>query len=308
MNAEAIARALGGSRAGNGYLVRCPVASHGQGRGDRRPSLLIRDGDRRLLAHCFAGCDPRDVVVALRHRGLLAGEPRTPNREVFRPFSSAAPPAAPTAMVQALWSAAGAITGTVAERYLTMHRGLSGPFPPSLRFAPRLVHPRLHRHLPALLAAVQAPDRRVTAVQATWLSPDGSKALPATPRWTFGTIGEGAVRLGAASGKLGLAEGLEDALAVSQLSQLAQLAQLAQMSQFSCWACLGSARMHRVRIPDGVRELHIFADDDEAGRSAAERTARIQRDAGRRVLVRLPPVGFKDWGEVVRSTDRRTAA
>lgn len=304
MSASDIARALGGHRSGNGYLVRCPVASHGQGRSDRRPSLLIRDGERRLLVHCFAGCDPRDVVAAFRQSGLLAEEPGSPKRGAFRPISWAMPPAAPTAMVQALWSGAGAIIGTVAERYLTAHRGLSGPFPPSLRFAPRLVHPRLHRRLPALLAAVQAPDRRVIAVQATWLSPDGSKALPATPRWTFGTIGEGAVRLGAASG-LGLAEGLEDALAVSQLSQLSQLS---QPSQLACWACLGAARMHRVRIPDGVSELHIFADDDEAGRAAAERTARIQRDAGRRVLVRLPPVGFKDWGEVVRLADRRTAA
>jgi putative DNA primase/helicase len=142
-------------------------------------------------------------------------------------------------------------------------------------------------------------------VQATWLSPDGSKALPATPRWTFGMIGDGAVRLGDVTETVGLAEGVEDALAASQLSQLSQVS---QVSQVSCWACLGAARMHRVCIPDGVREIHIFADDDEAGRTAAERTARIHRDAGRRILVRLPPVGFKDWGEVVRSTSRRTAA
>jgi hypothetical protein len=209
------------------------------------------------------------------------------------------PPALPSAMMQRLWCKAGPVAGTVAERYLTAHRGLSGPFPPSLRFAPAIFQPRLRRRLPALLAAVQAPDRRVIAVQATWLLPDGSKALPATPRWTFGMIGDGAVRLGAATGKLGLAEGVEDALAVSQLSRLSQL---------SCWACLGAARMHRARIPDGVRELHIFADDDEAGRTAAERTARIHRDAGRRVFVRLPPVGFKDWGEVALPAGRRTAA
>lgn len=70
-SAANIARALGGHRNGEGFLVRCPVPSHGQGRGDRRPSLSIRDGDDRLLVRCFAGCDPRDVLAELRRRGLL---------------------------------------------------------------------------------------------------------------------------------------------------------------------------------------------------------------------------------------------
>ena len=260
------------------------------------PRSLIRDGDRRLLTHCFAGCDPRDILASLRHRALLDEVPRWPNRGAALPVSGTTPPPASTLVVRRLWCAAGPITGSVAERYLTVHRGLSGPFPPSLRFAPEVFHPRLRRRLPALLAAVQAPDRGVIAVQATWLSPDGSKALPATPRWTFGMIGEGAVRLGAATEMLGLAEGVEDALAASQLSQL------------SCWACLGAARMHRVRIPDGVSEIHIFADDDVAGRDAASRTTLAHQTAGRRVALRLPPLGLKDWGEVVLCTGRRTAA
>ena len=55
----------------DGYLVPCPVPSHGKGRGDRSPSLRISDGDTRVLVHCFAGCDPRDVLDVLRRRGLL---------------------------------------------------------------------------------------------------------------------------------------------------------------------------------------------------------------------------------------------
>ena len=66
--------------------------------------------------------------------------------------------------------------------------------------------------------------------------------------------------------------------------------------------------MHRVRIPDLVSELHIFADDDVAGRRAANRTALAHQAAGRRVVVRLPPDGLKDWGEVIQSISRRTAA
>jgi hypothetical protein len=76
--ARSIAQALGGIRNGNGYLCRCPVATHGKGRGDRNPSLSIADGDDgKLLVRCFAGCDPCDVLAALRSRGLL--DARCPN-------------------------------------------------------------------------------------------------------------------------------------------------------------------------------------------------------------------------------------
>jgi hypothetical protein len=60
-------------------------------------------------------------------------------------------------------------------------------------------------------------------------------------------------------------------------------------------------------VPHAVRELHIFADDDEPGRVAAERTADRHRRHGRRVVLRLPPIGFKDWGDVVMSCPREAA-
>src|ERR1700731_3577443 len=70
--ARSIAQALSGSiRNGNGFLCRCPVATHGKGRGDRNPSLSIADGDDgKLLVRCFAGCDSLDVLAELRRRGL----------------------------------------------------------------------------------------------------------------------------------------------------------------------------------------------------------------------------------------------
>jgi RecA-family ATPase len=70
MSAAEIARALGGKRNGAGFLCRCPVPSHGQGRGDRTPSLSIADGDKGLVVKCHAGCDPLDVLAELRRRGL----------------------------------------------------------------------------------------------------------------------------------------------------------------------------------------------------------------------------------------------
>jgi putative DNA primase/helicase len=73
MRAATIAGALPGSiRRGKSYLIRCPVPSHGKGRGDRAPSLSVADGDNgKLLVRCFAGCESRDVLAALKQRGLL---------------------------------------------------------------------------------------------------------------------------------------------------------------------------------------------------------------------------------------------
>ena len=65
-----IAIALGGRKIGDGaYLCRCPCLSHK--RGDRNPSLSIRNGDSgRLLMHCFAGDSFDEIVTALRAKGL----------------------------------------------------------------------------------------------------------------------------------------------------------------------------------------------------------------------------------------------
>jgi len=66
LTAAEIAERLGGARRnGDGYLCRCP--SHD----DRRASLSIKDGERRLLAYCFAGCGWPSISSALRERGLL---------------------------------------------------------------------------------------------------------------------------------------------------------------------------------------------------------------------------------------------
>jgi hypothetical protein len=80
--AAGIAKALKGVRAvSGGYLCSCPLPNHGRRRGDRNPSLWVRDGDfQQLVIHCFAGCDSRDVKDVLRHRGLIDDPARTLDR------------------------------------------------------------------------------------------------------------------------------------------------------------------------------------------------------------------------------------
>ncbi len=80
-DAASISRALKGTKTGDGFLVRCPVPTHGKGKGDRHPSLSLRDGDDgRLLVCCHAECDPRDVLDVLRGRGLIEGNAGPPRQ------------------------------------------------------------------------------------------------------------------------------------------------------------------------------------------------------------------------------------
>ena len=73
MDAKLIAAALGRSRpAANGeWLASCPVVDHGQGNGDRNPSLSVTDSDGKLLLKCHGGCSQNDVWAAVRDLGLL---------------------------------------------------------------------------------------------------------------------------------------------------------------------------------------------------------------------------------------------
>jgi putative DNA primase/helicase len=284
--AATIARALGGRASRDGFLCRCPVPDHGKGNGDRNPSLLVKDGDQAVLVKCFAGCDTRDVLAALRRRGLLNDDygklprPTTPRSAVHKPDPDALE----------IWRAAESGGGTIVETYLRS-RAITLPVPPSLRCGTKR---HLGRYLlPIMLAAVQRPDSEIVAVHSTLLTTAGKKAAVAVPRVTTGALGFGAVRLARCDDVLGLAEGIETALSALQLTGI------------PCWASPGGSRMQRVAIPDRVRELHIFADNDAPGRAAAERAANAH--SSRRVVLRLAPEGAKDWNDYLVGRARSAA-
>lgn len=83
MKAETIAKALGGRKAGGGWMARCPAHD------DREPSLSIRDADNgKVLVRCHAGCDQRDVIAALLARRM--GNRRPTRRPISAQGSSSA--------------------------------------------------------------------------------------------------------------------------------------------------------------------------------------------------------------------------
>ena len=288
MSAAEIAEALHGRpKPSGGFLVRCPLPGHGQGRGDRHPSLSVDDGDGGLvLVRCFAGCTSADVLRELARLDLL------PERESTHPTRRGCAPPAPHPVEPhgpslALWrEAVTANEDTLTARYLR-GRAITGPTPPSIRHHPRVTYPPAGIELPAMVAAVQAPDRRVIAVHLTFLDPAGrGKAVVSKPKLFLpgACLGTGAVRLAAATDVLGLAEGVEDGLSAMSLSGL------------PVWCVLGVSRFAGVEIPATVAAVHVFAQNDpgDQPRAAVERAAeRIA--ATRTVVVRRPPERFTDW-------------
>ena len=94
---------------------------------------------------------------------------------------------------------------------------------------------------------------------------------------------------------LGLAEGLESALAVT-----------AAMGQQACWLPVWSAidagNLAGLPVLDGVERLSIYGDTDRSGtgQKAAQTLAGRWHDAGREVFIAQPPVppgGKRDWNE-----------
>lgn len=272
--AKEIARRLGGHSAGGGYLCRCPVAGHGKGRGDLRPSLAVSDGDRDLVYHCFAGCAPEAIRAALDKLDLTAPPPIGALAPIGRKTKTT------TAGALALWRDARPVAGTIAETYLRS-RGLPATPPPTIRFLPGYPYSRRER-FPCLVAAVQAPSRQIVAVQLTFLHPSGArKADVDEPRRAIGPLGAGALRLARAGDHLGLAEGFETAWAAML------------MHRVPTWATLGVERYLKITIPAGVQRVTIFADNGGPGLAFAARFAEAHQDLG--VEIVTPADAFDDF-------------
>ena len=285
MNIEAIAQALGGAhRIGASWMARCPVHKGGK---ERTPSLKLDAGNGCVLVRCHADCGQLEVIAALKERGLWSDNdiPLPTPRTLFRPGNHNGERA------RSLWQDALLIAGTLGETYLRS-RGITIALPPTLRFIERLNHTEAGAAYPVLLAAVAKwPDKHVCAVQRTYLRKDGLGKAPVMPaKKSLGSTTGAAVRLAAVGEKLGLTEGIEDALSVMQADPT-----------LPCWAVLGAEGFKSVVLPPSVRELVLLADADPVGVRAVNEAAVRFRAEGRDVRIATPPTGCKDFNEALLS-------
>ena len=279
--ARMIVESLGGTWRQNKGMCCCPAHD------DRTPSLSVTLGRKAILFHCFAGCSNEEVIAALdrqgvRSRDLFDGSGAVAaDRLEKRTFNSNA---------RRLWHSATAIPGTPAEVYLAQRGILRAS--DQLRYLQRTpLGPRgAVQFLPAMLAAVTT-DVGVIAVHRTFLdSGSGRLAGFDRPKRALGGLGCGAVRLAPpAAGRLGLAEGIESALSAMQLFGV------------PCWATLGNERFGLVAIPESVRELHLFIDNDPGGELADQRARKAYSASGRVIRSRAPASTGFDWNDELKA-------
>jgi len=160
------------------------------------------------------------------------------------------------------------VDGTPAEKYLTEHRGLQKPFPPSVRWAAAYkanadTMPR------SCLLSVATNDTDIVGVQSLEINTKtGAKAKQTKPdRYSNGHVGQGSVFLGAPDSPmptLVIGEGAETTMTRNMVSAC------------DAYACLGAVRF--IQPQKHHRRVEILADTDK--RDAARRLARQYADMG----------------------------
>lgn len=213
-------------------------------------------------------------------------------------------PSKARASILQIWSGCTDIQGSVAERYL-LSRGIPlSAISRRLRFHPALaysekVEGRWRRvgEFPAMVAPIQLPDGLGVCLHRTYLSEQGVKANVGSPKkmtMRSALSRGGAIRLFSPRSVLAVAEGIETALAVRAATGL------------PAWAAVSATLMESLEVPEGVREVHIYADKDGNGRGfkAAQVLAKRLARAGIRGAIHVPtgkvPAGSKgiDWLDV----------
>ena len=160
--------------------------------------------------------------------------------------------------------------------------------PPDLRFMERCPVPS-GGECPAMVAAVRDLNGKGINVHRTFLGPNG-KADMSDPRAMMpGRLPDGcAVRLAPAKAIMGIAEGIETAIAASVKFKM------------PVWSAINATMLAKWIPPEEVEEVHVFGDNDAkfAGQAAAYALAsRLAGRMGLRVQVHIPERVGTDWAD-----------
>lgn len=250
-------------------------------------------GDGPRLAMLFLGCDFKAMAEKVR---AVTGS-TTDNLSVIHSRqvgNSEAPPRGETsetkrARMNQLWGKALPIReGDHAGAYLARRLGRF-PMGTGLRFHPSCQYPE-GEAWPAMLAVFVGPDGMPSGMHRTYLGQNGEKAPVVSAKLSLGAlVNGGAVRLGPAAPVMGIAEGIETALAASI------------MFGMPVWAALNANRLAAWQPPETAREVVVFADNDESftGQLAAfDLEARLQGRFGLRI--ETPVTEGADWCDILQ--------
>ena len=189
-------------------------------------------------------------------------------------------------------------------KYLTNRKVMPVMAPETLRFHPYLMYmdDNHKRHYSGMVGFVQDPDGQVVSLHRTYLYAHGAKAEVESPRKLMppvypGSMNGSAIRLAPPNHvhgceedgmMLGVAEGVETALSVIKYAGM------------PCWSTISAMGLRSVVIPDYVKTVVIWGDNDESGvgQQASYDLASRLISEGKRVKIMLPDETGTDWADV----------
>lgn len=199
------------------------------------------------------------------------------------------------AAVKRIWNETEPVCkGDPVWKYLNRRVGLE-IIPACLRFHPALpyVEGDAVEYHPAMVAAVSSHENMGIGVHRIYLTSEGEKApVEKAKKLMVGKSMNGAsIKLGVSAETLGIAEGIETALAASR--------------RFSVpvWAAISANLMEQWTPPANVKSVIVFGDNDASftGQSSAYALAKKLTNKGIGVEVKIPELAGKDWADVSAS-------
>jgi putative DNA primase/helicase len=196
------------------------------------------------------------------------------------------------AAIKSIWEAAERPkAGGVVHRYLKNRLGLV--------WSSNAIREVQGKHHWAMVSKICGSDDTAQNVHLTYLTDDGHKAdvIP-NRRIMSGPLPDGsAIRLAPADEHMGIAEGIETAIAASV------------MFKIPVWAAVNAQNLAKWKPPAITQSVTVFADNDESftGHAASYTLAkRLTLQYGMNVQVLVPPVVGQDWADVLAqvATDR----
>jgi putative DNA primase/helicase len=297
MSLRTIVQTLGGDLYDRGRRANIPAPGHSAA--DRSVSLLLQDD--RIIVHTFGDGDWKAVLDHLRAHELIdAGNAPLSLANAADARRAADPPNGRErlAAVQRLWEAGRPMARTPSERHCRLTGNLPGP--DVMRHGPETpvsVYRTGARTRPALLAAIRDAEGVLTAVEVTYLAPNGRRAEDLRlSRKTVGLAPGGcAVRLDPWAEAMLVGEGVFTTRSASEWFGLPG------------WALTSTRNLRVWTPPAGVRSVLIAADRGADGEASAERLRRRLVQIEVAATVALPPGVAGDWNEwsMGQRADRR---
>lgn len=197
-------------------------------------------------------------------------------------------PAAVRKEMNAIWQA-GKPLGQLDATYRWWERRIGAiPECPDLRGVAKLRCPNAGE-FPAMVAIIRSIDGKPVNMHRTFLDALGDKANIPEPRRVMPLpLPKGsAVRLARYEKTLGIAEGIETAVAATRLFAV------------PCWAALTANNMADWTPPEGVTHVEIFADHDRSltGHAAAYTLGKKLKAKSLSVTIHIPEKEGWDWND-----------